>query len=451
MRRNVAGYVAGIGILAFGAAAWVMQLTPPAENSGLGAAVCFALLGILAQALGHKLGGNAGGNISFIPFLTAAMLAPNLATVLTVATAVLFVEISAKRAPYKVFFNVAQYTLGISTGIIAFRLAGGLSFLAHPALASNPFDEPRAAIGPAVALVFAFLGVNSSAVSGAIAISESRSFWHVWKKNSLTVVAYDVLSLPVVFLFVYVYVNWGATGAILMTAPLLGVRQLYKTNWQLERTNQELLQLMVAAIEARDPYTSGHSQRVSRNSKLIGQALGMSASEVDEVGRAALLHDVGKIHEMYAPILRKEGRLTAEEHALMQTHSAKSADLISNVSYLSNLVDVVRHHHENWDGTGYPSKLREYDIPLGSRIIMVADTIDAMTTDRPYRKALTKDVVTAELEKMKGRQFDPRIVDVLLASPLYHTMFLDPPVDRPRPTPRWSLDALGVRRTAVGT
>jgi HD-GYP domain-containing protein (c-di-GMP phosphodiesterase class II) len=179
--------------------------------------------------------------------------------------------------------------------------------------------------------------------------------------------------------------------------------------------------------------------------------LGLGAQEIEEIGRAALLHDIGKIHEMYAPILRKEGRLTAEEHALMQTHSTKSAELISNVSYLSGLVDVVKHHHENWDGTGYPSKLCEDRIPLGSRIIMVADTIDAMTTDRPYRKALTKDVVTAELQKMRARQFDPRIVDVLLASPLYHTMFAEQHPERPRATPRWSIETFSGRRTAVGT
>jgi HD-GYP domain-containing protein (c-di-GMP phosphodiesterase class II) len=167
--------------------------------------------------------------------------------------------------------------------------------------------------------------------------------------------------------------------------PFLGVRELYKVNWQLQQTNQELLQLMVAAIEARDPYTSGHSRRVSRNSKLIAQAIGLRDKEIERVGVAALLHDVGKIHEVFAPILSKPGRLTAEENAVMQTHPIKSAELVTNVSQLRDVIAPIRHHHENWDGTGYPDGLVGDSIPLASRIIMFADTIDAMTTDRPYR------------------------------------------------------------------
>jgi len=135
------------------------------------------------------------------------------------------------------------------------------------------------------------------------------------------------------------------------------------------------------------------------------------------VETAALLHDVGKIHEEFAPLLRKEGRLTNEETALMQTHSAKSADLVGIISKFHGFIqDSVRHHHERWDGQGYPDGLSEKDIPLGARIILIADTIDAMTTDRPYRKRLPLDVVVSELEKCKGTQFDPELIDVVVAS-----------------------------------
>jgi HD-GYP domain-containing protein (c-di-GMP phosphodiesterase class II) len=135
---------------------------------------------------------------------------------------------------------------------------------------------------------------------------------------------------------------------------------------------------------------------------------------------------VGKIHEIYAPILRKPDKLTADEWAVMQTHPIKSAELVSTVSQLRDLVQAVRHHHENWDGSGYPDGLAGDQIPLGSRVVLIADTIDAMTTDRPYRKALGEMQVRAELAKYRGRQFDPKICDELLASPMFGLLFASP-------------------------
>jgi putative nucleotidyltransferase with HDIG domain len=197
----------------------------------------------------------------------------------------------------------------------------------------------------------------------------------------------------------------------------VAVRHVYGLYHQLEDSGQELLQVMVKAIEARDPYTSGHSVRVSELSRTIALELGLSAREVEQIETAALLHDVGKIHEEFAPLLRKEGRLTAEETALMQTHSAKSAELVSIISKFKGFIqDSVRHHHERWDGQGYPAGLSTKNIPLGSRIILISDTIDAMTTDRPYRKRLPLEIVIAELQKCKGTQFDPDLVEVAVSS-----------------------------------
>jgi HD-GYP domain-containing protein (c-di-GMP phosphodiesterase class II) len=199
--------------------------------------------------------------------------------------------------------------------------------------------------------------------------------------------------------------------------PIVAVRHVYGLYHQLEDSGQELLQVMVKAIEARDPYTSGHSLRVSEMSRAVAVELGLPAREIEQVETAALLHDVGKIHEEFAPVLRKEGRLTPEETALMQTHSEKSAALVGIISKFHGFIqESVRHHHERWDGQGYPFGLANKSIPLGARIILIADTIDAMTTDRPYRKRLPIDVVITELQKCKGTQFDPELIDVVIAS-----------------------------------
>ena len=173
---------------------------------------------------------------------------------------------------------------------------------------------------------------------------------------------------------------------------------------------------MVKAIEARDPYTSGHSVRVSELSRAIAVELGLPAKEIEQVETAALLHDVGKIHEEFAPLLRKEGRLTEEETALMQTHSTRSAELVGIISKFRGFIqDSVRHHHERWDGQGYPWAFGQEHSPcLTHHPDFRHDRCD--DDRRPYRKRLGLEVVVAELQKCKGTQFDPELVDVTISS-----------------------------------
>jgi HD-GYP domain-containing protein (c-di-GMP phosphodiesterase class II) len=165
---------------------------------------------------------------------------------------------------------------------------------------------------------------------------------------------------------------------------------------------------------------------VAALSKAIASDLGLDAKLVDEIENAALLHDVGKIHEEFAPLLSKEGRLTEEEWEIMKTHAAKSAELVSLFSrFRGNVLDSVRWHHERWDGKGYPDGIAAGKIPLGSRIIMISDTIDAMSTDRPYRKALSFEKVVSELIKYRGIQFDPDLVDSTVNSVTVRRMVSD--------------------------
>jgi putative nucleotidyltransferase with HDIG domain len=237
--------------------------------------------------------------------------------------------------------------------------------------------------------------------------------------------------------------GFGSVALIGVVFPLVAVRHVYGLYRQLQESGQELLQLMVKAIEARDPYTSGHSVRVRRLSRTIASELGLPAIQIEQIETAALLHDVGKIHEEFAPLLRKESRLDEAETALMQTHAAKSADLVGIISKFRGSVQAsVRHHHERWDGRGYPDGVAGESIPIGARIILISDTVDAMTTDRPYRRRLPLDVVVAELQKCRGTQFDPRIVDVaiasvavrhLIASPIVEARDQQPPMSRRRP------------------
>ena len=368
------------------------------------AAGFFALIGLAAQALAHRLPKGGSGSIGFIPFMSALLVAPSLPVVVAVALAVFAAEVLQRRVALKASFNVAQHVLAISLALVVFTLLGGVSLTPNGKFHALPF----------VMSFLTFLLVNTVTVSGVMAVSENRRAIQVWKQVTHGTVLYDFLALPVVYLFAWVYAEKGAWLASAIAVPLIGLRQLYKTNRQIETVNEEMLQLMVAAIEARDPYTSGHSQRVAEYSKIVSQAAGLGSRATARVYTAALLHDVGKIHEEFAPILRKPGSLDEAEYVVMRSHSEKGAALVAKVTQFRDLVPAIRNHHEAWDGSGYPDKLYGDEIPLWARIIVFADTIDAMTTDRPYRGALSVDCVRSELSAQAGRQFDPKIAAELI-------------------------------------
>jgi HD domain len=413
MNRKVLGYVVLVCCLAVFGIAAVYRLSPVVDSAAIQAAVCFGVLGIFSEALRYRLAPETVGSISFIPFTAVICLTPSWIAITMVVAVVGVSGVFLGQQPVKLVFNVAQHVVAQSIAILTYVALGGSAFVAH-----------QSASWTAYSVMFAcFMTSNVLLVSPVIGLSKGTSIWQTCRDALRSSLLYDVLSLPFAFIFAMVYVQYGTLGVVVLAVPLLGARQLYKTNNQLERTNQELLELMVAAIEARDPYTSGHSRRVAHNARVVARALGFSGREVERVGTAALLHDVGKIHEVFAPILRKPGKMTPEERLVMETHPIKSADLVQGVSHLRDLIGPIRHHHENWDGTGYPDGLSTEQIPLIARIIMFADTIDAMTTDRPYRAAMGRAEVTAELQRLRGKQFDPSICDALLASPLYDTLF----------------------------
>ncbi len=173
------------------------------------------------------------------------------------------------------------------------------------------------------------------------------------------------------------------------------------------------IQALAAAIDAKDPYTRGHSSRVAGYSEMISEHLACSKEECNAIKIAAYLHDIGKIG-IEEQILSKPTRLTATEFRAIQGHPGISAQILASVSFLKNTIPMVSGHHERFDGSGYPQGLAGKEIPLGARIIALADAFDAMTSDRPYRKALTTEEALAELKKHAGMQFDPEIVEVFV-------------------------------------
>lgn len=184
---------------------------------------------------------------------------------------------------------------------------------------------------------------------------------------------------------------------------------------ELEGAYVSTVRVITAAIEARDPYTHGHSSRVARVSVEIGRRLGLLKAELDDLVIASLFHDVGKIRTPDS-ILRKPGRLTSMETREMMRHPHHGAEILGHAAFLLKYVPSVLHHHEWYDGAGYPDGARGDRIPLGASIISLADAFDAMTSDRPYRRALTAREATEEIASLSGRQFRPALVAAFLAA-----------------------------------
>ncbi|HEX5386991.1 MAG TPA: HD-GYP domain-containing protein [Gemmatimonadales bacterium] len=433
LRIRLYAYVAAVALggVAALAAAWHGALAFP----GWWPLGCFFLVAtILEGTLTTRLRMSGTGSMVFVAHLAAiVVVGPFWAASVAASSNVIGSIVRGNGWP-KVVFNSAQIILAVLGGAYIYRAFGGgfpPAYFASGAELSMP--EVQRDLGLFFLMALMYFAVNATAVSGVLALSSGRAFREVWNLNARGVLAYDVCASLLALLMASAYevfehwFGFGSIGVIALVLPILAVRHVYGLYRQLQESGQELLEVMVKAIEARDPYTSGHSRRVSQMSRTIATELGLPAREIEQVETAALLHDVGKIHEEFAPLLRKEGRLTPEETTLMQTHAARSADLVGIISKFRGPIQLaVRHHHERWDGRGYPDGITAERIPLGARIILVSDTIDAMTTDRPYRKRLPLDTVVAELLKHQGTQFDPRIVALAISSVAVRRLIAEP-------------------------
>ena len=192
--------------------------------------------------------------------------------------------------------------------------------------------------------------------------------------------------------------------------------QLRKAMTDLERSYDVTLEALGDALDLKDAETEGHSKRVTAFTIAIARALGLAKEEISVIARGAFLHDIGK---MAIPdnILRKPGKLTHEEMLIMREHCYRGYQMLKKIPFLSEACDIVYSHQEKFDGTGYPRGLRADEIHLGARIFSIADTLDAITCDRPYRKAQSLEAARAEIKRCSGTQFDPEIVEVFLRMP----------------------------------
>lgn len=414
-----------IGVVAVSALAFAVALDwsflfglQPADWAGLGT---FLLVALLSQALAVDLTVGAAkpvkSSIAFLPLLALAVVMPSGAAVVAAALMTLAHEFVflPQRVWYRALFNTSQAIL--ATGLAALVFHAVAELMGVPIVLDGAVGIPFLFL-PFYCLALTFFGVNLLCVSAFVAIKKNE------RLSSVLVEAagqgggnlfYDLLASPVALLAAALYETFFIGGLLLVVLPLLLIRYSYLSAMQLEQANRDLLRVLVKAIETRDPYTSGHSLRVSTLARLIAQDFGVRATAVAQIETAALLHDIGKIDAIYAEIISKPSSLTDNEKTVIRTHATKGADLLQSLTSLGKpVVAGVRHHHERYDGDGYPDGLSGKSIPLAARIIMLCDAIDAMLSDRPYRAALPLEEVKGELERCSGTQFDPDIVKAIL-------------------------------------
>jgi putative nucleotidyltransferase with HDIG domain len=374
------------------------------------------VLGIASEALAFSSKADRQSStysLTFIPLLAGVLLFGQVAAVLFVAlTGAVAEAVLRRKEPLKTLFNVSQWVIAGTLAGWAFSALGGTPLAASPG--ALEFDPQ---IVPALAFGFVALLSNHLAVIVAVSLTQrapvTKILWQAAGRISGTVL-YDVFVLPIAILVAFLYFTLGWGGLFVSLLPLLVIRWTYLHKHRLETANRDLLNALVKAIETRDPYTSGHAVRVQDLAVRIGTELGLGARRLDDLSAAALLHDIGKIEVAYERILTKPAALTPEERTIIESHVMRGVEILTSMSSLSQrVIEGVRHHHELYDGTGYPDGLMGNHIPLFGRIIKVSDAIDAMLSDRPYRKALSLDTVREELRLFSGRHFDPKLVLVL--------------------------------------
>ena len=355
----------------------------------------------------------------------AALFGPRAGLVLALATVA--VDWSARRSKlYHVLFNIGALTLASLAAAGVFAAAG---------------DKKIIVAGAGLIAGVAYFVVNTGLYSLAISVEGHGSWRSAFRERFAWLLPHYVVYGFIGGVIAIAYDAAGLYALAVFTVPLLLMRKTQEAylahtrksasklreaaetiqaqNVSLEQVNRLLKERSTAAMEslsatvdARDSYTAGHSRRVQQLALAIGRELGFSQAEIDLLGHAALFHDIGKLAIPDA-ILLKPASLTGQEWSLMQKHADEGARIIDRLGFLGDAVPAIKHHHERFDGAGYPDGLRGEDIPLGARIIHVADALDSMLTNRIYRSARPAEDALEELKRAAGSQFCPRCVAAL--------------------------------------
>ena len=420
-------FLAGLAVAAF----YIPQL----PHSGLVGLVLLGLMAAASERLSILTYGDAKVSISFVFLFAIAVLYGPAGVAVATPFCIISLHFPNKMLGYKFLFNIGNSV--VSDTLSAVVLISLIGHTGDITLSARVLLAALAAAG----LNYA---VRTSLISAAGTLATRQHIWAFWREKFQWLYPHYVVFGFLGLALAIAYQQIGVTGLLAFAAPPLMMRfamkqyvdqttrsvaMLKRKNEQLHKANREILAMterlketydatleaLAAALDARDSETGGHSSRVTVYTMDMAKHLGVMENSDDwlDIERASLLHDVGKIGVSDA-ILNKPGPLTSEEWQQMRKHPAIGYEMLKDVTFLSTAAEIVYAHHERYDGKGYPTGLKGEDIPLGARIFAVADAFDAMTSNRPYRRALSVDKAREEITNNSGTQFAPDVVDAFL-------------------------------------
>lgn len=400
LSKGATVYLVAMGLAALALAAYLFNNTAWAGQDWF-AALLFLVLVIISSSLPVKLPSGVVVSVSFtIVFAAILLFEPAVVVIISVLGDLL--SLRKGRSPVQYFFNAAQFTISAGTASVVFQLL-------HPDRLQFSFYYMMAALVP---LLLCFL-LNLIFVIAIIALTGGERLSSVWVKSIKWSVPSYIAMAPLGLVTALIYQSIGIWGLVLLFAPMLITRQSFISYMDMRQTFLDTIQSLSATIDAKDPYTRGHSTRVAAFATALARELGWSARKTELLQYVAMVHDLGKV-AIPESILNKEGELTSGEYARMKEHSLIGFNIIKDIKFLASGADIIKHHHERWDGTGYPDGLAGELIPEGARILAVADTFDAMISDRSYRKALGLISAVREIKEGAGTQFDPLMADTFI-------------------------------------
>jgi putative nucleotidyltransferase with HDIG domain len=316
----------------------------------------------------------------------------------------------ARSSVTKAVFNMGQLALSALVPAWAYLALGG-----HPLiLGLSGLEQARVDAVPGLAAATIGILVNFGLGGIGYSMVHDVSLRQVWRHLVSWMIASQVALGLLGLAIAQVMASEGALGFALFVVPLVVARQTHSRYLSLREAYADTVRSLVAAIEAKDPYTKGHSVRVARFAVAIAEAMSLEDSRTQSIEYAALLHDLGKIGISRA-VLAKAGALTDAEYGRVQEHPAIGARILESVPFLDSVRPAVQDHHERVDGKGYGRRINGAELSVEARILAVADSYDAMTADRPYRAALSAEAAVAELRANCGTQFDEQIVETFLS------------------------------------
>lgn len=393
-------------VYAIGGTILLVSSVPPPQNIDLGRLAFWTFTTVAASFLPVRLPGGPVAYMSTAPIL-ASLFDPTLPQPFSVCWVAFIGTLELRDFRRQVPWFGSLYNK------FGFAIPAYFSWLVMSAVRRSGLgDDPLAIVVQLLVVGATFVIGNAFLAVLAASVRTGAPIRRVFALSAQNVSVGLVAQVPLGWLMAQIADRVGPWAALLFMVPLLLARYSFTKYTELRDLFYGSVSALSQAIDAKDGFTRGHADRVSRIAGAIAREMGVSEREIEQIELAAMLHDIGKIG-VEDRILLKPSRLEPDEKQLMQRHAIYGASILEPSVALRPLVPLVLHHHEHFDGSGYPEGLKGDDIPLGSRIILVADAYEAMTTDRVYRKAPGHEMAMETLNRFKGMQFDPKVVRAL--------------------------------------